>query len=377
MSIVEIILSSAVIVTVINTLMQNKNNKLNYVTKERSEWRKELRNIALEIQKSDWQDINSVLTKLKMNLNSYGNTNDEHGEKIDFFKDQHIWDIIKKIEKESNQESDNSKLVQYKRKLIDYIAFLLKFDWERTKIETNADYSIVIYIAFNLLCMGIFVVHKGINIIELKGISLIVGCFFPSLIIFSLICLEKIKVIRNKNWYKEIDNLLLSCISSIIIFFVIIVITRNDAIICILISLSYFGSLFYSIVSIINERNLFLEYSNNLSRYLDLDLVVVFYNEKFFWNFKVCDYLNKKGIEYNKEKLEPENIDIDLLKSVKNANNRKLLRIVKKAEKKNISFYEYISKFPRKYSYIVRYKCDGDIYITIGNDKKEWNKWFD
>ncbi len=49
MDFLEIILSSAVVVAVINMIMQNKNNKLQYITNERSNWRKELKEISVKL----------------------------------------------------------------------------------------------------------------------------------------------------------------------------------------------------------------------------------------------------------------------------------------------------------------------------------------
>lgn len=43
MSLIEVLLSSAVIVAVIQYFQGEKNNKLQYITEERAKWRKEIK----------------------------------------------------------------------------------------------------------------------------------------------------------------------------------------------------------------------------------------------------------------------------------------------------------------------------------------------
>ena len=45
MSLIEVLLSSAVIVAVIQYFQGEKNNKLQYITEERAKWRKEIKEI--------------------------------------------------------------------------------------------------------------------------------------------------------------------------------------------------------------------------------------------------------------------------------------------------------------------------------------------
>ena len=52
MSLIEVLLSSAVIVAVIQYFQGEKNNKLQYITEERAKWRKEIKEIISEIKDS-------------------------------------------------------------------------------------------------------------------------------------------------------------------------------------------------------------------------------------------------------------------------------------------------------------------------------------
>lgn len=93
MSLIEVLLSSAVIVAVIQYFQGEKNNKLQYITEERAKWRKEIKEIISEIRIADFQTIEKCLTDLGKHLNAYGYCPDGKYEKnnLDFFQDEHIW----------------------------------------------------------------------------------------------------------------------------------------------------------------------------------------------------------------------------------------------------------------------------------------------
>lgn len=73
MGMIQGILSSVVIVALINLMTQNKTNKLKFITGERAKWRECLKKIAVEIEKADADTIKIPLAELKVNINSYGN----------------------------------------------------------------------------------------------------------------------------------------------------------------------------------------------------------------------------------------------------------------------------------------------------------------
>lgn len=72
MDYLKILLSSAVIVALIKFLQSIKDNRLQYITAERSLWRKEIKEIVREIDLADKKEILNVLIRLQCNLNSYG-----------------------------------------------------------------------------------------------------------------------------------------------------------------------------------------------------------------------------------------------------------------------------------------------------------------
>lgn len=138
----------------------NKKGKLQYITGERSEWRKQLRNICYKLKRIEHQKtenqkdiLDEVLVDLKTRLNAYGKDR-----KTDYLWDGHIWDVIRSIEEASEV---NVKEVD---RLIDYVSLLLKYDWERVKQEAGVDskflLSNITFIISNLLfvyfCFKVF-----------------------------------------------------------------------------------------------------------------------------------------------------------------------------------------------------------------------------
>lgn len=166
------VLTSSVIAAVITGLLslitnfsnQKNDNKIKYVTEERKNWRQEIRKICDELNNANSkEDVQRQLIKLKVKINAFGNTDiydscykkSFNYEKLEnrkeliqltqFYKnDGHIWKRIHKIEKEDVIEKNDIKT------LIEYLSYLLKYDWERSKSEvlfnTQVLYSRFIFI---------------------------------------------------------------------------------------------------------------------------------------------------------------------------------------------------------------------------------------
>ncbi len=97
----NILLSSAVIVALIEWISKNKSNYLQHITNNRAEWRKSLKDISVKLYKSDKRTIGSVFTELKVNLNSYGlhpSGNYPFQIKLDYLKDEHLWAEMDEIQ---------------------------------------------------------------------------------------------------------------------------------------------------------------------------------------------------------------------------------------------------------------------------------------
>jgi len=122
-SIVSAIGISAIVSAIITFVQNNKKNNLDFVTKERSEWRKKLKEILSELSDDDKKEF--AIIKLKSEINPYGKDMESKNTKPYYMKEGHIWDLL-----------DGGKEVDFDR-LAFYIELLLKFDWERSKSEVK------------------------------------------------------------------------------------------------------------------------------------------------------------------------------------------------------------------------------------------------
>ena len=117
------------------SLTDRKNFQLEYVTSERANWRimiretlQELLRIKMDTFSSDDQEryaYRRCLIRLQPLINPYGETEEEDSDSY-YIKDGHIKKII-----------DNDDLNDID-KLITFLSYLLKFDWERSKYEANS-----------------------------------------------------------------------------------------------------------------------------------------------------------------------------------------------------------------------------------------------
>ena len=140
-SIISAVGISTIISTIFTFVQANKKNNLDLITKERSEWRKNLKEILSEL--NDGNEKDSTLIKLKSQINPYGKDIEIKNTKPYFMKDGHIWDELEK----SDQERDYDRLSFF-------VELLLKYDWERSKQEIKfkpskfLDWSIYLLILF-------------------------------------------------------------------------------------------------------------------------------------------------------------------------------------------------------------------------------------
>ena len=176
------ILASGVIAAVVTGILsivlkyteQKHDSKIKHITQERQNWRGEIRNICDMLNcVENKEGLQKCLVELKVKINAYGNTDcyDEFYEKYKtsdknaknnssrsfferfkkfirfllpkiriekdpmvqltkYFKtDGHIWKQIHKIESNSNVDRNDISI------LIEYLSYLLKYDWERSKTE--------------------------------------------------------------------------------------------------------------------------------------------------------------------------------------------------------------------------------------------------
>ena len=114
---------SAVLVFVNNS----KKNRLEFITKERSEWRRDIKSIIVDLLNGN--NRYSAISRLETQLNTYGRYISKEDEYEFYMKDGHIWNLIDNFD----YSSKNVKI------LTKYLELLLKFDWERSKREIKFD----------------------------------------------------------------------------------------------------------------------------------------------------------------------------------------------------------------------------------------------
>lgn len=136
-SIISAVGISTIVSAIIAFVQNNKKNNLDFVTKERSEWRKKLKEILSEL--SDDTKKESAIIKLKSEINPYGKNMEFKHTKPYYMKEGHIWDLL-----------DSGEKIDFDR-LAFYIELLLKFDWERSKSEVKFQPTKMISRVLNLL----------------------------------------------------------------------------------------------------------------------------------------------------------------------------------------------------------------------------------
>lgn len=180
------------ILVFINT---SKKNKLDFITKERSEWRKDIQVILDDLGKVGKRS--EAIQRLKSRINPYGKNLTAEDEDSFYLHDGHIWRLIKKI------DISNTKQVE---ELADYVRLLLKYDWERSKYEIKYD-------IFNSLISFILVVGFLSNLLLIFfKIDSVVYIIF--LTIFNVVMLFAIFFSLYK---KNFKNTLFDIVSKVII----------------------------------------------------------------------------------------------------------------------------------------------------------------
>lgn len=192
--------------SIIPTIFEsNKASKLKYITAERAQWRKEMRDITSELKNHEENSstVNDILSKYKTRLNAYGKGIDN-----DYLKDSHIWRVITLLEKDNTND-------ELKNDLVYYVSLLLKHDWERAKDEVSYNgkglISNCLYIITNLLF-----VYFAYSIFDSKISDTIVSLLLFALIYFVPNVMKT--VFRLINVKGAISNTLISYFISILFY---------------------------------------------------------------------------------------------------------------------------------------------------------------
>lgn len=136
--ILTIAFSSTLITTLItgmlNLLTSKKKDAIENITKERKEWRDQLRIISKAIAESEnIAQLHVAISDLKVRINAYGIA------KNFVFYDTHFWKQINRLESDNNNSYSEENLKDIKIAFVNQISCLLKYDWERSKAEIKGN----------------------------------------------------------------------------------------------------------------------------------------------------------------------------------------------------------------------------------------------
>lgn len=261
--IITIVFSSTLLTTVItvifNLLTIKRKDSIENITKERKEWREQLRIISKEIAETkNISELHIAISELKVRINAYGIAENF------IIHDSHLWKRIKELEK--NPALNDEKLEEVKIYFVDQISCLLKYDWERTKAEIkgNTQTKVVIVsliVSFFLYSIRWFYYYSlGIgrisSYISYCVLYVIVIAFSISVIYFAD------KWTNSAYYYIYLGISLLGGISLIFFIFFNVLIEEKFEVIDYIIFLSPYATLLYSA-----EIKIFL-YRKNICQFI-------------------------------------------------------------------------------------------------------------
>lgn len=215
---------AAVVTGIIELVKMNNSNKATYIISQREEWREKIRDIADDIYKADQKNIGVSLTKLKTRINSYGTVKEkiysdkERANREYYLKDGHIYEVIKKLE----DKKTNSDFKKQKSKLIYYLTLLLKFDWERAKIESSTNGITVISWILEIIAIVLLIIINLQNEIEKTIVSLCVSVAVLLFYFLTPLILEL--VLKNARYSEETQKMKNKISILLLLIFVLITI---------------------------------------------------------------------------------------------------------------------------------------------------------
>ena len=154
----------------------SKKNKLDFITKERSEWRREIKSIIVDLLGGN--NRSSAIKRLETQLNPYGRYISIEDRYNFYMNDGHIWELV------DNFDYSNQSV----KLLTKYLEILLKYDWERSKREVKYDIfnCFIYFILISGLLSNVFLIIFKIetwwmiSILLVSSIIMIISIFYFS-----------------------------------------------------------------------------------------------------------------------------------------------------------------------------------------------------
>lgn len=161
-SIISAVGVGAIISTILTFIQANKRNNLDFVTKERSEWRKSMKDILIDLNSVSADEQRLAISRLKTQINPYGYHKNLKCNSDYYMNDGHIWDLLESFNY-SNQEC---------KKLSRYLELLLKYDWERSKNEVKISNNYI----WKFVRIGLIILNAIMTIWAISVGNTIVSC---------------------------------------------------------------------------------------------------------------------------------------------------------------------------------------------------------
>lgn len=130
----------------------SKRNQLDYITKERSEWRKNIKLIIFDLLNGENRE--SAVNSLRTQINPYGYCRNIKYINDYYMKDGHIWDLLNDFD---YSEEKSQKLSQY-------LGLLLKYDWERSKNEVRINNFVWNFLRWGLIILNLIMLFWAGNV---------------------------------------------------------------------------------------------------------------------------------------------------------------------------------------------------------------------
>nr|WP_294492626.1 hypothetical protein [uncultured Mediterraneibacter sp.] len=398
MSILEIVMSSAVIVAIIGWIRGGKENLLNHITRERSTWRKEMKECMEGFSGCSVRELDKWLIKLKVNLNGYGCHNSgEYPEDmyLDVFSDEHIWKLIDALETEHKKPDYSIKRIEeLKEKIINLIVILLKFDWERSKreVKTNKLLIAACIIAagyISLVCYFLYQYQQRNTVSPEKIIDncvmIVIPLLFFHLITWIPLIIDRMKTIRGKKWYRKVMQPVviwtIGIIGEVLTWYFLGIVFEKVAVLA--------WSLFFEISSLFpayqlgKEHALYTKYEQAVIDLLKCDTISIYETFEGSAATKIPRCLLDKGINYSSERdigvfLKDENfkdfIKEESPKSILTREGKKEYRKINKS-KPSMDIFTFIKNNPSFCKSFICYKKEeGNRYgLVTRKDLEKWN----
>ena len=199
----------AVLSAILVFINNSKKNKLDFITKERSEWRRDIQIILDDLGKVGKRA--EAIQRLKSRINPYGkNETVDNGDDF-YLHEGHIWSLINTI------DISNTSQIE---KLSDYVRLLWKYDWERSKREIKFD-------IFNSFIYFILVIGSISN-------SLLIHFKFDDIFLKFILCIVSIIMIISIFYFGDFAKKIKYWTRNEMVYLFLLVTSMGFSILCML-----------------------------------------------------------------------------------------------------------------------------------------------